>query len=88
MNLTNDIILEFKNGYFEIQHKMVSETSGKWRLSAKKTFATQSHLEKYLAPYSLAQDVLEDGVKSAIREAGIKSAIAAKDAANSFGRSK
>ena len=86
MNLTNDIILEFKNGYFEIQHKMVSETSGKGRLSAKKTFATQPHLEKYLAPYRLAKDVLEDDIKSAIREAGIKSAITAKDSANRFGR--
>ncbi|QAY17999.1 hypothetical protein [Pseudoalteromonas phage C7] len=88
MNLTNDIILEFKNGYFEIQHRKVSETSGKGYLSDKKTFATQSHLEKYLAPYSVAQDVLADGIKSAIREAGIKSAIAGKEAVNKFGGKK
>lgn len=86
MNLTNDIILEFKNGYFEIQHKRVSETSGKGRLSDKKTFATQSHLKKYLAPYSLAECALIDGVNAAKKEAGIKAAKAAKESSIKFNK--
>lgn len=74
MNLTNNIVLEFSNGYFEIQHKKVSETSGKPYLSDKKTFATQSHLEKYLTPYSVAESILEKAIKEAKLEAGIKAA--------------
>lgn len=74
MKLTNDIILEFKNGYFEVQHKKVAESSGNAYSSDKKTFATQSHLEKHLAPYSVTQGDLEKGMQLAIREAGIKSA--------------
>ena len=74
MKLTNDIILEFKNGYFEVQRRKVTESSGNEYLSDKKTFATKSHLEKYLVPYGVAQGDLEKGIQLAIREAGIKSA--------------
>ncbi|AWG71969.1 hypothetical protein [Pseudoalteromonas phage PHS21] len=86
MNLTNDIILEFKNGYFEIQHKRVSGTSGKGRLSDKKTFATRLHLEKYLAPYSAAQEELTKAIEGAIKERGIKDAKAGIAAKDKFGR--
>lgn len=86
MNLTNDIILEFKNGYFEVQHKKVSETSGKPYLSDKKTFATQSHLKKYLAPYSVSDGALADGVNAAKKEAGIKAAKAAKESSIKFNK--
>ena len=54
MNLTDTIILEFHNGYFEVQHKKVAEDSGNAYLSPKKTFATLTHLERYLTPYSVA----------------------------------
>ena len=74
MNLTNSIILEFSNGYFEIQHVKVSETSGAAYLSDKKTFATLSHLKKYLTPYSVAGSVLMNGIKAAKRDAGIRAA--------------
>lgn len=74
MNLTDSIILEFNSGYFEVQHKKVSEKTGEPYLSDKKTFATQSHLEKYLAPYSVAESVLEQAIKTAKLEAGIKAA--------------
>ena len=74
MNLTDTIILEFHNGYFEVQHKKVAEDSGNIYLSPKKTFATLPHLEKYLTPYSVAQDVLTNAVEVAKKEAGIKSA--------------
>lgn len=74
MNLTDSIILEFNNGYFEIQHKKVSETSGKPYLSDKKTFATLTHLKKHLSSYNIADSVLETAVKTAKLEAGIKAA--------------
>lgn len=86
MNLTNDIILEFRNGYFEVQHKKVAEDSGNVYLSEKKTFATLSHLKKYLAPYSVAQCALEKAVIEAKKEAGIKSAKQGKLAAKRFGK--
>lgn len=78
MNLTDSIVLEFNSGYFEVQHKKVSEKSGKPYLSDKKTFATLAHLEKYLAPYSVPDSVLEQAIKTAKLEAGIKSAKQAK----------
>ena len=74
MNLTDTIILEFHNGYFEVQHKKVAEDSGNAYLSPKKTFATLPHLEKYLTPYSVAQDVLTKAIDVAKKEAGIKTA--------------
>lgn len=74
MNLTDNIVLEFSNGYFEIQHKKVSEKSGKPYLSDKKTFATLSHLKKHLKPYGVAESVLEQAIKTAKLEAGIKAA--------------
>ena len=74
MNLTDTIILEFHNGYFEVQHKKVAEDSGNAYLSHKKTFATLPHLEKYLAPYSVAQSDLTNAIDVAKKEAGIKTA--------------
>ena len=74
MNLTDSIILEFNSGYFEVQHKNVSETSGKPYLSDKKTFATMPHLKKYLATYSVSERILEQAIKTAKLEAGIKAA--------------
>lgn len=74
MNLTDSIVLEFNSGYFEVQHKKVSEKTGEPYLSDKKTFATQSHLEKYLSPYSVSDGVLEQSIKTAKLEAGIKAA--------------
>lgn len=88
MNLTNDIVLEFKNGYFEVQHKKVAQDSGKPYLSDKKTFATRLHLEKYLAPYSIAQEELRVGIKKAKTERGIKDAKASIVAKDKFGRIK
>lgn len=86
MNLTNDIILEFKSGYFEIQHKNVAQDSGNTYLSDKKTFATRLHLEKYLAPYSVAQEDLTKAIGEAIKERGIKDAKAGLAAKDKFGR--
>ena len=86
MNLTNDIILEFKNGYFEVQHKKVAQDSGRPYLSDKKTFATRLHLEKYLAPYSVAQEDLTKAISEAIKERGIKDAKAGLAAKNRLGR--
>ena len=86
MNLTNDIILEFKNGYFEVQHKKVAQDSGNAYLSDKKTFATRLHLENYLAPYSVPQDILEKTMQLAKTERGIKDAKAGLAAKNKFGR--
>lgn len=83
MNLTDNIVLEFSNGYFEVQHKKVSEKTGEPYLSDKKTFATQQHLEKYLSPYSVSYGVLEQAIKTAKLEAGIK---AAKQGAKMKGR--
>ena len=74
MNLTDTIILEFHNGYFEVQHKKVAEDSGNVYLSNKKTFSTLPHLEKYLTPYRVAQDVLTNAIEVAKKEAGIKTA--------------
>lgn len=86
MKLTNTIILEFSNGYFEVQHEKVAEDSGNVYLSDKKTFATLSHLEKYLAPYSVAKGVLENAVGEAKKEAGIKSAKQGLEAKRKFGK--
>lgn len=86
MNLTDDIVLEFKNGYFEVQHVKVAEDSGNPYLSDKKTFATQSHLEKYLTPYDVPQGVLEKTMQAAKTERGIKDAKAAIVAKEKFGR--
>lgn len=86
MNLTDSIILEFKSGYFEVQHKKVADESGNEYLSDKKTFANQSHLEKYLAPYSVSESVLSDGVNAAKKEAGIKAAKAAKESSIKFNK--
>lgn len=88
MKLTKDIILEFKSGYFEVQHVKVAQDSGEPYLSDKKTFATQSHLEKYLAPYSVAQGFLEKVVQEVKTERGIKDAKAAIAAKEKFGRLK
>ena len=85
MNLTNGIILEFKNGYFEVQHKKVTQDSGKPYLSDKKTFATRLHLEKYLAPYRVAQEELTKAIDEAVKERGIKDAKAAIVAKDKFG---
>ena len=74
MNLTKDIILEFNSGYFEIQHKKVSETSCKPYLSEKKTFATLPHLKKHLAPYNVSESALGQAIKTAKLEAGIRAA--------------
>lgn len=74
MNLTDTIILEFHNGYFEVQHKKVAEDSGNAYLSSKKTFATPPHLEKYLTPYSVAQNALTNAIEVAKKEASIKAA--------------
>lgn len=86
MNLTNDIILEFKNGYFEVQHKKVSQDSGNPYLSDKKTFATRLHIENYLAPYSVAQEDLTKAIDEAKTERGIKDAKAGLAAKDKFGR--
>ena len=86
MNLTNDIILEFKNGYFEVQHKKVAQDSGKAYLSDKKTFATRLHLESYLAPYSVAQEELRKAIEEAKIERGIKDSKAGLAAKDKFGR--
>ena len=86
MKLTNTINLEFNNGYFEVQHEKVSKETGKVYLSDKKTFATLSHLRKYLTPYSTCKHALKNGVKLAKLEAGIKSAKQGKVAAERFGK--
>lgn len=74
MNLTNEIILEFSNGYFEVRNKKVAEDSGNDYLSDKKTFATLAHLQKYLEPCSVAESDLVKACQIARLEAGIKSA--------------
>lgn len=87
MNLANDtIILEFKNGYFEVQHKKVTKDSGKVYLSDKKTFATRLHLESYLSPYSVVREELVKAIYEAIKERGIKDAKAGIAAKDKFGR--
>jgi len=86
MNLTNEIILEFKSGYFEVQHKKIAQDSGKPYLSDKKTFATRLHLEKYLSPYGIAQEELTKAIASAIKERGIKEAKAGLAAKNRLSR--
>lgn len=86
MKLTNDIILEFKNGYFEVQHEKVAQDSGKPYLSDKKTFATRLYLEKYLAPYRVAQEELTKAIDEAVKERGIKDAKAGLAAKDKFGR--
>lgn len=88
MNLTNDIILEFKSGYFEVRHKKVAHDSGNAYLSDKKTFATRLHLENYLAPYRVAQEELTKAIDEAIKERGIKDAKAGLAAKDKFGRVK
>lgn len=85
MNLTSDIILEFKSDYFEVQHKKVAQDSGNPYLSDKKTFATRLHLEKYLAPYSVTQEELTKAIDEAVKERGIKDAKAGLAAKDKFG---
>jgi hypothetical protein len=74
MKLTDSIVLQYSDGYYEVQHVKVAEESGKEYLTAKKTFATIPHLQKYLSPYNIAEEVLQEGIIESKKQEAILNA--------------
>lgn len=74
MNLTDTIVLEFNDGYYEIQHEKTAKDSGKKYLSDKKTFAEILHLKKYLSQYGVDHELTPNVINLVKMESGIKQA--------------
>ena len=74
MKLTDSIVLQYSDGYYEVQHVKLAEESGKEYLTAKKTFATIPHLQKYLSPYNISDQVLQESILESKRECGVMEA--------------
>ena len=86
MKLTDTILLEYNNGYYEIQHEKVAQETGNKYLSEKKTFAEYKYLDKYLAPYNISEQVLLAAVKTAKIESGVRQAKQANIARKRLGK--
>ena len=88
MKLTDSIVLQYSDGYYEVQHVKVAEESGKEYLTAKKTFATIPHLQKYLSPYNISDEVLQESILESKREESVMNAKLREVAKRKFNKEK